>query len=620
MKISQILLLCLLFTLHTSLAQQVIYVDASNNTGIEDGTMAHPFNTILEGLQLSQNGDSISVFPGNYPEDPILIEKCVSIAGESRFSTMVEGRFILSSKLDTLLVLIRNLWCENIMHSDSGYTQTPLSILECGLQVLNDNTPSVSETGRIVLKNSIVTDSIHIESASCAARREVIDCETGAGLWVCSTSSDGLIRLEGNQVTGSLRVRTVSKSDTIFITGNTISDSLVILSTASDPDLISNNQVGGGIRMYAVAHSGFRFTGNQVQQGSLSATYTALSESVIEENTFLNGGINFKAIAGDIKIKDNEIHTDGSVAGIRLKTTAGGYFENNTITLPYFESSGLPFEEDTLAVCAIHVRSTSFGGMKGNKISGGAYGVYLSAIASNEFDKNEIEDSHFGLYLQSVSGYVDSNRVEYCIGDGMVLDYQPEYGDTNAIRLNYNIIRNNGGHGIWTKGNCPMGSLKEPGTGYNIIKDNGGYDLYVETSAAFVDTIWAQNNEWSHDTEEEVGQFDIYDAMDDPSRALVMFEPIQSFSIEEYEVTDIMLYPNPTHSKVKLIFDNWRVSVHTVEIMDISGKIMKCHKDRTLTQRNNGVIEIDISLLPPGIYFCRVQTNGSTSVKKLIKL
>ena len=161
------LLFCSLLTLHCSLsAQQVIYVDVSNNTGIEDGTAAHPFNTIVEGLQLAQNGDSISIIPGNYPEDTLLIEKCVSIAGAGSSSTLVEGTFILSSKLDTLPVMIGNLWCRNVMHSDSGFTRTPLSIIQCSLQVLYDYTPSIQETGRILVKNCTAADSIHIEGAS----------------------------------------------------------------------------------------------------------------------------------------------------------------------------------------------------------------------------------------------------------------------------------------------------------------------------------------------------------------------------------------------------------------------------------------------------------------------
>ena len=611
------LLLLALCPVSCALAQQTIYVDASNSTGIENGTPEYPFNTILEGLQISQNGDSISIIPGSYAEDSILIEKCVSISGGSPLSTIVEGTFILSSKLDTLPVLIRNLWCRNVMHSDSGATQTPLIISECGLQTLNDYTPSVEETGRILIETCVVEDSIHIESASCAARREVINCETEGGLWVSCSSSRGNIRILDNKVNGSVKVTTISKSDMIFITGNTITDSLVVSSVASDADVITNNYMGKGLRIYAVTHSGFQLTGNQVQDGSLSATFRALSESVIQNNVFLNGGIYFKAVAGDITIKENDIHTDGSVSGISLETKTGGYFENNSIALPYAEPSGLPIEDDTISVCAIHVRSTSFGGMRGNQISGGAYGVYLSAISANEFDLNEIEASHYGLYLRTVSGNVDSNRVEFCTGDGMILDYQPEYNDTNSIILNYNIVRNNGGHGIRTRGNCTMGKLNEPGgTGFNIIKNNGGYDLYVETPYTFVDTIWAQNNEWSHSTTEEVGLYDIFDANDDASKAVVMFKPLAPSGTGEIIAEDFVLYPNPTNGKFQIS----SFKLQKVDVVDLFGKVVESYNNRTIKQVNYTIIEFEISDLPAGVYFIRISLENQTIVKKIIKI
>ena len=516
MKKFHILLFSSLLTLHCSLkAQQVIYVDVSNNTGIEDGTLAHPFNTILEGLQLSQDGDSISIVSGNYTEDTLLIEKCVSIAGESPSSTVVEGTFILSSKLDTLPVLISDIWCRNIMHSDSGFTRTPVSIIQCSLQVLYDYTPSIQETGRILVKNCTAADSIHIESASCSARREVIDCETEGGLWVGSLSSSGNIRVSGNQVGGALTVSTVAQSDTVILTDNTVAENLRVISVASGPGHFTGNIIGNGVYIAAVSYEGYVFRNNNIASGDLTGNFTALATSEISYNTFENGGIGITSKSTDLIIHSNIIDIDRSESGIRFNSIAGGLIDHNTITVPYAEPSGLPFEEDTAATCGVYVQSVSFGGMTGNRISGGAYGVYLSAIASHEFNENEIEGSHYGIYLQSVSGDVDSNLIENCVADGVILNYQAEYGDTNSIRLNHNIVRNNGGHGIRTRGNCPMGRLDEPGTGYNVIKDNGGYDLYVETPSGFVDTIWAQNNEWTHSTEEEVGQFDIYDAGDE---------------------------------------------------------------------------------------------------------
>ena len=45
----------------------VVYVDRAN-TGSEDGTSAHPYNTVQEGIDTSGNGSTISIRAGDYPE------------------------------------------------------------------------------------------------------------------------------------------------------------------------------------------------------------------------------------------------------------------------------------------------------------------------------------------------------------------------------------------------------------------------------------------------------------------------------------------------------------------------------------------------------------------------
>ena len=98
MKTSRILLLCSLFTLHCSLlAQQVIYVDASNNTGIENGTQEHPFNTIKEGIAASNAGATVMIKAGTYYPDStwqeyqnaLYLKPGIALIGEGRENTEI---------------------------------------------------------------------------------------------------------------------------------------------------------------------------------------------------------------------------------------------------------------------------------------------------------------------------------------------------------------------------------------------------------------------------------------------------------------------------------------------------------------------------------------------------
>jgi hypothetical protein len=412
-------------------------------------------------------------------------------------------------------------------------------------------------------------------------------------------------------------IQTIAHADTVFVTENTIQDNLVVKSVASGPGVFTDNSIGSGVHISAVSHQGFEFMYNRVIHGKVTGEFRALSTSVIASNTIQNGGIDMASVAADLIINSNTIHSQGSSHGIRLKTVAGGTIEFNTITLPYLVPSGLSFENDSVSVCGINVQSVAFGGMKRNKVTGGAYGVYLKAIASNNIDQNEIEDSHYGLYLSAISGRVDSNRVEQCIADGMILDYPSEDTDTNSIRVNHNIVRNSGGHGIWIKGNALMGNLEEPGTGFNIIKNNVGYDLYIETPSTFIDTIWAQNNEWSHSTEAEVGLIDIYDASDDPAKARVIFSPVVVLGFGEKIEEAFDLWPNPGRGRFQIRNSRFQKEIEKVDLVELNGRVVQVLFEG---KSESGVLEFDVSHLPEGIYFCRLYSGGYVVTKKMIIL
>jgi len=52
----------------------VIHVDDDNTTGIENGTLAHPFNTIQEGENAVDAGDHVIVLPGTYTENVLMTD------------------------------------------------------------------------------------------------------------------------------------------------------------------------------------------------------------------------------------------------------------------------------------------------------------------------------------------------------------------------------------------------------------------------------------------------------------------------------------------------------------------------------------------------------------------
>jgi hypothetical protein len=77
-------------------------------------------------------------------------------------------------------------------------------------------------------------------------------------------------------------------------------------------------------------------------------------------------------------------------------------------------------------------------------------------------------------------------------------------------------------------------------------------------------------------------------------------------AIDEFDLSDVKLYPNPTHSTVKL--DG---IIGSVKVMDLSGK------DLLNIQNYQGEL-IDMSLFSEGVYIIGFEKNGLTGTKKLI--
>src|SRR5579859_6179198 len=67
-----------------------IYVNANNTSGIEDGTAAHPFATIQEGLGVAANGNTVSVAAGSYFER-VTLKNGVRLLGAGAAVTKIDG-------------------------------------------------------------------------------------------------------------------------------------------------------------------------------------------------------------------------------------------------------------------------------------------------------------------------------------------------------------------------------------------------------------------------------------------------------------------------------------------------------------------------------------------------
>jgi hypothetical protein len=601
----------------------IICVDDSNTSGIENGSLQYPFNTIVEGLAAAQNLDTIIVAAGTYATSYLLIPKSVTIIGAGRDSTIVNGQFVLSSQLTELPVFIYTLHCENVRLGDIDTVTsiTPLTIQDCSMQALHDTTKSLDTTCTLTLRDNIVIDSISINWLSSRASIEINNCSVGDNLSISTPMSRKNILVVGNEIGGSLIISTISRQDTIFVEHNNVSDSLVLLSVASYPNFIKNNHIGKGIRIEAVSSLGNQITDNVINYGNIKGTFTAVGNTFIESNNLLNGGIEIKGVSAKVYIRKNIISSNGIASGINFTSKSGGRIDSNSVMLPYIPPTGVPPEYDSAAICAVKISSVAFNGLYDNLLEGGNYGVYLEAVAS-QIVHNTLSNSDRGIYLEAVSCRVDSNSVTDCVDDGMILNRYEDY-DMSAIILNYNFIRNNGGNGIRLKDYATLGTDT---TGYNIITDNAGYDLYVEVPKSVTDTIFAKNNRWTHITESEISQYDIYDQNDDTTLAVVILTPFLLTDVDEGNENDILTdfvlyqnYPNPFNPSTAISYQKPVSGNVTLKVYDVLGREVA-----TLVNeyRPAGIYNVEFRIenleLSSGVYFYQLKAGEFIQTKKMI--
>ena len=96
--------------------------------------------------------------------------------------------------------------------------------------------------------------------------------------------------------------------------------------------------------------------------------------------------------------------------------------------------------------------------------------------------------------------------------------------------------------------------------------------------------------------------------------------PQDALGIEEINIQELALYPNPTTDFVIIETGVLNTNKLTIEIVDLSGKTVYTQVEDNLTVNENNSIRISTQLLDNGIYILRTQKAYSThSINKLVK-
>ena len=574
---------------------QVIYVDVHNNTGIEDGTEAHPYNTIREGINAAVQGNQVLIRQGTYIPDEswsgnnqtLFLKAGVRLAGEGRDNTIISG-IIVDQQASNLPVGLENLAFDEfhfVRSTVAGPFGDKNIVRNCatnlislafgpGVQV-NDTTPGPNH-GFLVENNDLGNPGI-------------IEFKQGAG------SSE--LNVTGNTC-GYIYLKS-GGGYTYLIDDNDVRSGIFDMS-AKNTTTISNNRIFNGT----------------IEDRSGGNQYGAEDE-IIENNTIAANEDSPAFIDADYKagitamsrsatIRNNTITCTGHVSGIRSSAGAPLHMTGNTITLDEVQVPDPDPKEGTIGI----FNYSGWGYVNGNKIKGGGHGYYSKA-GTIEFSGNEIEKSYTGFYSMGAEA-VHHNTILNCKGDGMILD---------GLKgpLYHNEVRNNGGAGIRiTRVPVDLGGGADSSPGLNTIMGNADFDLYIETVSTQYPVVYARHNIWDHASPDGIRQYDIHDGLDSTGLPVADILPLGNLGTDDpVKIVCLNAIPNPCRESATISWQSGECSPAVIIVYDVSGKAI-----RTLVcdMKEPGLHRVifDTNSFPAGVYYYQLQANGKTESGKLV--
>jgi len=273
------------FSSQSTAANYDVYVNSDNNTGIEDGTQAYPFNTIQEGIDVAANNpkDQRNVFVNNGEyEESIVISSGVKLFGESQKRTIIRAieknwavEMKKGSKIKKFRVYVKN---KGIIISKEG----DVDISKC----------TIKDADKI---------GIYIKKGSTKKSKE--------------------INIKNNKISGGDGKGMYIKRSRVNIKDNEVYD-------LDEEGIDLRAGVKGKIKGNDIYNNGE--TGLEFEIRKLDLK---ISKNKIKNNAASGVGAQFRKtnIYGDILLKGNKIYKNANY-GVKCANTVGGHPNKNYFT------------------------------------------------------------------------------------------------------------------------------------------------------------------------------------------------------------------------------------------------------------------------------------------------
>jgi len=140
-------------------ATTIVYVDDDNVSGVEEGTIDYPFDTIVEAVAFAGPYDTVYVFAGTYQEN-ILIDKSVHLMSEENVLPVIDGGGDVLPSVRWVVVADGSMSGFRVVNGTGAGIQCEQSSLLIKANILSDTTdgPGVSVDGAssVTLFNNVI--------------------------------------------------------------------------------------------------------------------------------------------------------------------------------------------------------------------------------------------------------------------------------------------------------------------------------------------------------------------------------------------------------------------------------------------------------------------------------
>jgi len=145
--------------------------------------------------------------------------------------------------------------------------------------------------------------------------------------------------------------------------------------------------------------------------------------------------------------------------------------------------------------------------------------------------------------------------------------------------------------------------------GYNVLRNEETINTGIISGLSFLDVNTERDVEYCYQVEV------VYNDCEEPLKSNIACLTVVSINDVSANPTIIQIFPNPTTGKFKIT--NHETQITNIEIFDMMGRALGANL-RICSETNETTF--DLSNIPNGIYYIKIETENGTITKKIVKI